>query len=115
VVKLTTRAGQTFDFSIPRRDSKVGPGHKGFETVFLNFDPSNPAEGSGGAAGLHHHALMFESAEKMKSWTSSVARRTCGSACCGTRVVAFSEDPLRVLRGISSQRGSDSLPRERSP
>src|SRR5256885_10389771 len=36
VVKLTTRAGQTFDFSIPRRDSKVAPGHKGFE---ISFDP----------------------------------------------------------------------------
>src|SRR5437870_11659232 len=36
VVKLTTRAGRTFDFTIPRRDSKIAPGHKGFE---ITFDP----------------------------------------------------------------------------
>src|SRR5262245_23610421 len=37
VAKLTTRAGATFDFSIPRRDSKVAPGHKGFA---VDFDPN---------------------------------------------------------------------------
>jgi len=37
VVKLTTRRGETYDFSIPRRDSKVAPGHKGFE---IEFEPN---------------------------------------------------------------------------
>jgi hypothetical protein len=32
VVKLTTPAGESFDFTVPRRDSKVAPGHRGFET-----------------------------------------------------------------------------------
>src|SRR5688572_6800190 len=34
VVKLTTSAGHTYDFSIPRRDSKSAPGHKGFQVKF---------------------------------------------------------------------------------
>ena len=29
VVKLTLGSGETFDFSVPRRDSKVSTGHKG--------------------------------------------------------------------------------------
>ena len=36
VVKLTTPGGSTYDFTVPRRDSKVAPGHKGFE---VEFDP----------------------------------------------------------------------------
>src|SRR5262249_50310686 len=34
VVKLTVASGATFDFTLPRRDSKVAPGHKGFEITF---------------------------------------------------------------------------------
>src|SRR5688572_2608856 len=37
VVKLTIAEGATYDFSIPRRDSKTAPGHKGFE---VEFDPN---------------------------------------------------------------------------
>jgi len=33
VVKLTV-PGHVFDFSLPRRDSKSGPGHRGFEVRF---------------------------------------------------------------------------------
>ena len=36
VIKLTTPAGHTYDFSIPRRDSKSGAGHRGF---VIEFDP----------------------------------------------------------------------------
>jgi len=37
VVKLTVASGRVFDFSTPRRDSKVAPGHKGFDVA---LDPS---------------------------------------------------------------------------
>src|SRR5260221_14755718 len=36
VVKLYVPSGETFDFSVPRRDSKTTPGHKGFE---VSLDP----------------------------------------------------------------------------
>src|SRR5678815_3763386 len=34
VVKLTAPNRAVYDFTIPRRDSKVAPGHKGFEIIF---------------------------------------------------------------------------------
>src|SRR5690606_2060769 len=34
VVKLTVHGGTTFDFTIPRRDSKIASGHKGFQVEF---------------------------------------------------------------------------------
>src|ERR1700677_4812392 len=34
VVKLSTRSGHDYDFTLPRKDSKVAPGHKGFEVAF---------------------------------------------------------------------------------
>jgi tRNA nucleotidyltransferase (CCA-adding enzyme) len=34
VVKLNTRSGEFYDFTIPRLDSKVAPGHKGFSIAF---------------------------------------------------------------------------------
>ena len=37
VVKLTTGSGHSYDFSLPRRDSKVAPGHKGFA---VEIDPA---------------------------------------------------------------------------
>jgi tRNA nucleotidyltransferase (CCA-adding enzyme) len=43
VVKLTVEEF-TFDFTIPRRDSKVAPGHKGFEISFdANISPQEAA------------------------------------------------------------------------
>src|ERR1700689_780119 len=37
VIKLTTESGHGYDFTVPRRDSKVGAGHKGFA---VEFDPN---------------------------------------------------------------------------
>jgi len=96
VVKLTTRAGQTFDFSIPRRDSKVAPGHKGFE---VSFDPAITPQDAAARRDFTINALMFDprrnevldffgGQEDLKNRT---LRHTSD---------AFVEDPLRVLRGM---------------
>jgi tRNA nucleotidyltransferase (CCA-adding enzyme) len=37
VVKLSTNSGHDYDFTLPRKDSKVAPGHKGFDVA---FDPA---------------------------------------------------------------------------
>jgi tRNA nucleotidyltransferase (CCA-adding enzyme) len=96
VLKLTTESGRTFDFNIPRRESKVGIGHTGFEVDLdphitikeaaarrdftinaLSFDPHRPQllDFFGGEADLRNRILRHTSA-------------------------AFAEDPLRVLRGM---------------
>lgn len=96
VMKLRLESGLEVDFSLPRRDSKVGPGHRGFEVTVdpwlsldeaaarrdftinsLAWDPRSDAvlDFFGGQADLRSGTLRHTSA-------------------------AFSDDPLRVLRGM---------------
>jgi tRNA nucleotidyltransferase (CCA-adding enzyme) len=96
VVKLTTSSGETYDFSIPRRDSKVGPGHKGFE---ISFDPTiTPAEAAA-RRDFTINSLMYDPR------SSEVLDFYGGRQDLQNRVLrhtgdAFVEDPLRVLRGM---------------
>ena len=95
VVKL--RLGQfVFDFTIPRRDSKVAPGHKGFEISFeSNITPKDAAS----RRDFTVNALMFDPRtggildffDGVNDLKSRVLRHTSE---------AFVEDPLRVLRGM---------------
>jgi len=96
VVKLTTPEGQTFDFSIPRRDSKVAPGHKGFE---ISFDPAITSKEAAARRDFTINALMFDPRR------GEVLDFFGGQADLKNRVLrhtseAFVEDPLRVLRGM---------------
>lgn len=96
VAKLTLAPGETHDFSIPRRDSKVAPGHKGFD---IDFDPSlTPRQASArrdftinammvrvrDGVLLDHHGGMEDLERRLLRHTSP----------------AFVDDPLRVLRGM---------------
>jgi len=96
VVKLTTGSGIGYDFSIPRRDRKVAPGHTGF---LVGFDPNiTPAEAAG-RRDFTINALMFDPR------AGEVLDFHGGKADLGNRVLrhtsaAFAEDPLRVLRGM---------------
>ena len=96
VVKLTTREGRTFDFTIPRRDSKVAPGHKGFEIAFdLAITPREAAA----RRDFTINALMYDPRREtvldffggVRDLERRVLRHTSP---------AFVEDPLRVLRGM---------------
>lgn len=96
VVKLTTRSGEVHDFSIPRRDSKVAPGHKGFE---VSFDPDITPREAAARRDFTINALMFDprTGEVLDffggqdDWKARRLRHTSE---------AFVEDPLRVLRGM---------------
>jgi len=57
VVKLTLPGGPTFDFTIPRRDSKVEPGHKGFA---ISFDPAITLEEAAARRDFTINALMYD-------------------------------------------------------
>ena len=96
VVKLTTGKGQTYDFSIPRRDSKTSPGHKGFEVA---FDPALTPREAAARRDFTINSLMFDPRE------GKVLDFFGGEADLGNRVLrhtsaGFPEDPLRVLRGM---------------
>jgi tRNA nucleotidyltransferase (CCA-adding enzyme) len=96
VVKLTFRTGQTFDFSVPRRDSKVSRGHKGFEVA---CDPELTPEEAVRRRDYTINALMYDPRERQ------LLDYVGGEADLQARVLrhtgpAFAEDPLRVLRGM---------------
>jgi tRNA nucleotidyltransferase (CCA-adding enzyme) len=96
IVKLTTPDGQIFDFSVPRRDSKVAPGHKGFE---ISFDPTITPREAAARRDFTINALMFDPRR------NAVLDFFSGQEDLKNRVLrhtseAFVEDPLRVLRGM---------------
>jgi tRNA nucleotidyltransferase (CCA-adding enzyme) len=93
VIKLTIE-GQTFDFSLPRRDSKQSAGHKGFE---VTIDPHlTPLEASS-RRDFTINSLFYDPIAKriedphngIEDLKNSILRHTSN---------AFGEDPLRVLR-----------------
>jgi tRNA nucleotidyltransferase (CCA-adding enzyme) len=96
VVKLSLPNREIYDFSIPRRDSKTAPGHKGFE-VF--FDASLTPEHAAARRDYTINSLMFDPRRNEmldffggeQDLKNRVLRHTS---------VAFPEDPLRVLRGM---------------
>jgi tRNA nucleotidyltransferase (CCA-adding enzyme) len=96
VVKLTTSRRETYDFSIPRRDSKTAPGHKGFE---IQFDPALTPREAAARRDFTINSLMFDPRR------GELLDFYGGEADLRNRVLrhtspAFPEDPLRVLRGM---------------
>jgi tRNA nucleotidyltransferase (CCA-adding enzyme) len=96
VVKLSGPDKSQFDFSIARRDSKTAPGHKGFS---VELDPGLSPEEAAARRDFTINALMFDprSGETLDFFggkadlEKGVLRHTSD---------AFTEDPLRVLRGM---------------
>jgi tRNA nucleotidyltransferase (CCA-adding enzyme) len=96
VVKLSTPAGHTYDFTLPRKDSKIAPGHKGFA---IEFDPAITPRQAAARRDFTINSIMYDPR----------ARRVLdffgGAADLRDRILrhtspAFAEDPLRVLRGM---------------
>ncbi len=96
VVKLTTAVRNAYDFSIPRRDSKVSAGHKGFAVA---FDPALSLEEAAARRDYTINSMMFDVRDGRlidffggeRDLREQILRHTGA---------AFPEDPLRVLRGM---------------
>ena len=96
VVKLTLPGGGTFDFTVPRRDSKIAPGHQGFE---ITFDPGITPEEAAGRRDFTINSLLYDPRSRRVldfygGMADLEARRLRHTSA------AFVEDPLRVLRGM---------------
>ncbi|MBC8002247.1 MAG: polynucleotide adenylyltransferase [Opitutaceae bacterium] len=96
VIKLTTGSGHTYDFSVPRRDSKSGAGHRGF---VIEFDPEISLQDAAGRRDFTVNSLMADPR------TGAILDFFGGEADLRNKVLrhtspAFVEDPLRVLRGM---------------
>ena len=96
VVKFSTRSGEQWDFSVPRRDSKIASGHKGFR---VEFDPTITPREAASRRDFTINAIMLDprTGEHLDFFD--------GRADLQGRVLrhtspAFAEDPLRVLRGM---------------
>ncbi|MEO7676436.1 MAG: HD domain-containing protein [Verrucomicrobiota bacterium] len=96
VVKVSTGDGNSFDFTIPRRDSKIASGHKGFQ---INFDPDISSHEAASRRDFTINSLMFDprSGELLDFFggVSDLNKRILRHTS-----PAFVEDPLRVLRGM---------------
>jgi tRNA nucleotidyltransferase (CCA-adding enzyme) len=96
VIKLTTKARNTYDFSIPRKDSKRGVGHKGFA---VTFEPDLQIDEAAARRDFTINAMMYDPREKRLidpfGGEADLRNRTLRHTSA-----AFPEDPLRVLRGM---------------
>jgi tRNA nucleotidyltransferase (CCA-adding enzyme) len=96
VVKLASRSGRTYDFTVPRKDSKVAPGHKGF---VVQFDPAITPQEAAARRDFTINSILYDPRARQ------VIDFFGGVADLNNRVLrhtsaAFAEDPLRVLRGM---------------
>lgn len=57
VIKLFTESGRDYDFSIPRRESKEGAGHKGFKVA---FDPTITPKEAAARRDFSFNSLAFD-------------------------------------------------------
>jgi tRNA nucleotidyltransferase (CCA-adding enzyme) len=96
VVKLTTGGEFHYDFTIPRLDSKVAPGHKGFE---VDLAPALTPREAAARRDFTVNSILFDPRENrvidyfggLDDLRKGILRHTSA---------AFVEDPLRVLRGM---------------
>lgn len=96
VVKLTTGSEHLYDFTVPRLDSKVAPGHKGFD---VHFDSAITPHTAAARRDFTINSFMYDPR------TRQVLDFFGGEADLRNHVLrhtseAFVEDPLRVLRGM---------------
>lgn len=106
VIKLTLHSGETYDFSLPRRDSKTSPGHKGFT---ITFDPGITPKEAASRRDYTINSLMFSPRK------GTLLDYYGGLADLKQRILrhtsrAFAEDPLRVLRGMQFAARFDLTP-----
>ena len=106
VIKFSSASGGQWDFSLPRRDSKMSAGHKGFQIeVDIDIDPKEAAS----RRDFTMNALAFDPR------TGEYLDFFGGRADLEKRVLrhtsaAFVEDPLRVLRGMQFAARFDLTP-----
>jgi tRNA nucleotidyltransferase (CCA-adding enzyme) len=106
VIKFSSSNGGQWDFSLPRRDSKTSTGHKGFE---VEFDPAIQLHEAASRRDFTINALMFDprTGEYLDFYGG---RRDLQNRILRHTSRAFTEDPLRVLRGMQFAARLDLAP-----
>lgn len=95
VIKLRTSTGSEYDFSLPRRDSKTGQGHKGFmvqvDHTMTIAEAARRRDFTINAISIDGDGNVVDPYNGMADLHNRVLRHTSDQ---------FGEDPLRVLRGM---------------
>lgn len=96
VLKFVAFDGVEVDFSLPRRENKKGVGHKGFEVA---LDPTMTVKEAAKRRDFTMNAIAFN------PFTSEIIDEFGGVEDIKNRILRptsshFSEDPLRLLRGM---------------
>jgi tRNA nucleotidyltransferase (CCA-adding enzyme) len=96
VIKFWDESGNEVDISIPRRESKTGVGHKDFST---SFDPDMTSREAAARRDFTVNALAWDPlTEELHDYFGGMGDIDRGVLRATSP--AFSEDPLRVLRGM---------------
>lgn len=96
VVKLTVPSGAIYDFTIPRRDSKIAAGHKGFQ---VTFDAELGPREAAARRDFTINSLMYDvRGDELLDFFGGEEDLRKGLLRHTSE--AFPEDPLRVLRGM---------------
>lgn len=99
IIKFTDGEGNEFDFSIPRRESKTGVGHTGFN---VEFDSTMSPKEAARRRDFTWNGLAYDVLGKeihdyfggIKDLKENIIRHTSEQ---------FAEDPLRILRAMQFQ------------
>lgn len=96
VLKTVLPNGMDVDISLPRKDNRIGAGHRGFE---VEVDPTLSLKGAANRRDFTINALYYDHSREViidavggvADWEAKRLRHVSD---------AFAEDPLRVLRGV---------------
>ena len=97
ILKFSAECGLEVDFSVPRRDNRIGVGHKGFST---EFDPDMTIEEAAMRRDFTMNALSINI---LTNELIDPCNGVCDIKSNTLRVIdpdKFIEDPLRVLRAM---------------
>ena len=95
VLKLRLPDGQELDIALPRRESKIGAGHRGFLAA---PDPTMTPREAAARRDFTWNALALTHTGELLDFFGGVADLEAGIIRHTTE--AFAEDPLRVLRAM---------------
>ena len=95
ILKLRTPAGYELDISLPRRESKIGAGHRGFLAA---PDPTMTPREAAARRDFTWNALAVTPEGELLDFFGGAADLSAGIIRHTT--AAFAEDPLRVLRAM---------------
>ena len=99
IIKFTDKNGNSYDFSLPRKESKTGVGHKGFD---VEFDEDMTPKEAASRRDFTWNALAYD------PLTNEIHDYYNGISDLKNNILKhtsekFNEDPLRILRAMQFQ------------